>query len=183
MKKYKTCPPEETIVRIKKILQNNGLETTALCSDNHFSSCRITLTTNGLENLGIGTNGKGRNKEYSLASGYGEFMERLQNRILFENYRFDEVGKRLDFVYAADEEFWNKKQMLKNCSNILKKSYKIDTNKELTEFVNNPQIDESQLVLPFYSVFDNKLIMLPYQLLRLYSDEICLNGRGSKNAL
>ena len=136
------------------------------------------MTTDGLENLGIGTNGKGRNKDYSLASGYGEFMERLQNRILFDNYRFEEIGKQLDFVYAPDEEFWNKKQMLNNCSNILKKSYKIDTNKELTEFVNNPQIDESQLMLPFYSVFDNKLIMLPYQLL-LYA--VGSNGMAAGN--
>lgn len=39
------------------------------------------------DDLDIGTNGKGGSYQYALASGYAEFMERLQNGILFRGYK------------------------------------------------------------------------------------------------
>ena len=80
MKKYKAEAPICTIGKIRKILSDIGilLLEQHLIHDN-FSSCRVTFGNNGLDKLNIGTNGKGRTFEYSLASGYAEFMERLEN--------------------------------------------------------------------------------------------------------
>lgn len=77
MKKYKAEAPICTIGKIRKILSDIGilLLEQHLIHDN-FSSCRVTFGNNGLDKLNIGTNGKGRTFEYSLASGYAEFMER-----------------------------------------------------------------------------------------------------------
>ncbi|MBR0342849.1 MAG: hypothetical protein IJH64_11510 [Oscillospiraceae bacterium] len=78
--KHKECGPEETVSRIRKILDICGIETQVLNERNQFEgafSNRIVL-----KNLGVGTNGKGTTKAYALASGYAEFMERLENESL-----------------------------------------------------------------------------------------------------
>lgn len=41
-----------------------------------------SLGNHDLAKLGIGMNGKGSTFEYALASGYAEFMEKIQNRFL-----------------------------------------------------------------------------------------------------
>ena len=86
MKKYKAEAPICTIGKIRKILSDIGilLLEQHLIHDN-FSSCRVTFGNNGLDKLNIGTNGKGRTFEYSLASGYAEFMERLENHLLLNS--------------------------------------------------------------------------------------------------
>lgn len=82
LKPYKTTSPMETIHRIRQILFENQLfvietsqkrdPTTGVCS------CRIILGDEELRNLSIGSNGKGMNAVYALASAYAELMERLQ---------------------------------------------------------------------------------------------------------
>lgn len=86
MKKYKAFQPETTIANIRTILHDLDL----LLHESHIShrnfySCRVILGNKGLLPLNIGTNGKGRSFEYSLASGYAEFMERLQNQLLLNS--------------------------------------------------------------------------------------------------
>ena len=86
MKKYKAFPPETTIANIRTALHKLGL----LLHESHilhrdFYSCRVILGNKDLLPLNIGTNGKGRSFEYSLASGYAEFMERLQNQLLLNS--------------------------------------------------------------------------------------------------
>lgn len=84
-KYYKDCPPEITIERIKQILRNIGIEIEVLCRINEFGyySARVRVTNNPFNKFNIGTNGKGRNQEFAIASALAEFMERLQNHILF----------------------------------------------------------------------------------------------------
>ena len=84
-KKYKDRSPKETITYIKGLLDKYGIKVT---EEKHhidigdINSCRVYISNPGLEKLRIGTNGKGMNEEYSLASAYGEFMERLANNFL-----------------------------------------------------------------------------------------------------
>ena len=86
MKKYKECPPEQTIDKIKSILAQNNIKVKITKSNNkNFYSCRVDVCNNRLKKLGVGTNGKGMTESYSLASGYAEFMEIFQNKLLFEN--------------------------------------------------------------------------------------------------
>lgn len=86
LKAYKNASPMETVKRIRKILFDNDIfvievsqmkePVTGVCS------CRIILGDEGLRELNIGTNGKGMNARYALASAHAEFMERLQNGAL-----------------------------------------------------------------------------------------------------
>ena len=83
LKPYKSADPMETVHRIRRILFENDIfviesvqkrdPLTGVCS------CRIILGDEGLRELNIGSNGKGMNTRYALASAYAEFMERLQS--------------------------------------------------------------------------------------------------------
>lgn len=72
-----------TVRKIKAILKENGINTVEkwMISDvPHCYSLRVTI-----EGTRIGTNGKGVTEEFALASGYGEFMERLQVGNIWRN--------------------------------------------------------------------------------------------------
>lgn len=93
-KQYKGAKPEETVGRIRKILESSGIR---VREEHHYNaesgipSCNVCIDNDGFEDLFIGTNGKGMTKEYALASGYAEFMERLQNCILIDGLEFPDA--------------------------------------------------------------------------------------------
>lgn len=109
-KYYKDAMPEDTLDRIKSILEQLGVETKEYLLDNQkmSHSCRIVLNNHGLESLNIGTNGKGMSVDLSLASGYAELMERMQNKFLVnEAMRHSSKIKsdiQLKFNFFPDEE-------------------------------------------------------------------------------
>lgn len=104
-KPYKAAHPTETIAAIKAIIEKNQLPVTEtlLGDGDMFCSCRISLGHD--EDTSIGTNGKGMDMQYALASGYAEFMERLQNRVLVYpnpaniNKRFRFFSDERDYSY------------------------------------------------------------------------------------
>lgn len=82
--RLKDNSPLDTIFKIRKILKDIGLFTIEKWNDSGIPglfSVRILIP--GTE---IGTNGKGATELLALASGYGEFMERLQNGLLFSSF-------------------------------------------------------------------------------------------------
>jgi Uncharacterized conserved protein len=94
-KEYKARAPEQTVSIIREILKNNGISIDEQLTNEKsvgVYSCRLTVTNEGLSELNIGTNGKGMTEEYSLASGYAEFMERLQNEWLIDTSRTPRFG-------------------------------------------------------------------------------------------
>ncbi len=96
--------PLDTVEYIRRILKDLDIFTIEHAWVNtvdRFYSVRLTVA--GTE---IGTNGKGVTPEYALASAYGEFMERFQNRILHTNCDFGaDMYSRHDFLYAPDEKY------------------------------------------------------------------------------
>lgn len=76
--KYKDCSPEDTIEKAKKIIADLGIEIeeTFINLDYDTYSVRILGFINGKPFHR--TYGKGTTKEFCLASGYMEFLERLQ---------------------------------------------------------------------------------------------------------
>lgn len=73
--KYKEARPEETVRNIQTILARLGISTVVNWTQpgtEALYSCRVLL-----EGTQQGQNGKGTAPNYALASGYGEFMERL----------------------------------------------------------------------------------------------------------
>lgn len=84
MKTYKECSPEITIAKIESILAQNGISIRIKKSNNgYFNSCRVDIVNQRLKKMGLGTNGKGMNDNYSTASGLAELMERIQNQMIF----------------------------------------------------------------------------------------------------
>ena len=105
MKPYKRRSATETITEIRRILDSLNL----LLKETHFIStdlfsCRVNLANSGLDMLNIGTNGKGSSIEYSLASAYAEFMERLQNHCLLEEHKMLTNKTFGSFSFAPDIE-------------------------------------------------------------------------------
>lgn len=77
----KDCSAKDTISRIQAILDqiNIKLIVSKEVNNEYFHSCRLQI-----DGLPFGTNGKGVTSEYSLASGYAEFMERFQSGFLLD---------------------------------------------------------------------------------------------------
>ena len=117
MKKYKDCSPLETIDRVRNLLYNVGILTKESHQTNGITySCRISIAQDNLDLLDIGTNGKGRSFEYSLASGYAEFMERLQNHVLLNGKDY----ATLDFVSKIPDDSAYLKKLIDNTLNKIK---------------------------------------------------------------
>lgn len=184
MKAYKSATPENTVNNIREILYKCGI----LLKDNHidndtFFSCRISLANSRLSKLNIGTNGKGRNFEFSLASGYAEFMERLQNRLLLtkrkhaqksnledvskDSYyykKLDEENLFIDWIWDKDELTTTFDEVYKVCGSSLHRLYSTKSCEELKEVFEGDISLNKICTIPFYSVSDDKVIYLPIEL-------------------
>jgi len=131
-----------------------------------------------------GTNGKGRTYEYALASGYGEFMERFQNRILLEPSFIHQIhqilhqensslcsalrgiGIRSEFIFDPHERFEKTAIAIKEIkdNDVLLFSNKPEDNKKIENLVLQNLSNADSIMIPFYSVTDDKEIFLPVEL-------------------
>lgn len=115
----KDAKPEDTVARIKKTLDEIGIKTEVFCTGsgkNHYS-LRVIIA--GTE---IGTNGKGTCEINALASGYAEFMERLQTEFLFT---FKKQLASEEKIINQDYFKWLPVDNLKENNLIFKKTEKI----------------------------------------------------------
>ena len=93
---YKDNSPMQTVNKIKSILAEYGIETEEKWRQTNVPYCYAISVVE--KETGFSVNGKGLTPEFTLASGYGEFMERLQLGF---------VGKRAvqkDGAYAINDE-------------------------------------------------------------------------------
>lgn len=174
-KPYKAVDPIKTINNIRNILSGCGI---FLIEDQNFStygfySSRILISNKGLFKLGIGQNGKGLTPEYSLASAYGEFMERLQNYNIFinglsyarsgnknniENELFERIlekGLVLDFVFDPAEKYLSYEELSKRQKNIY------DSIAIHNKLLDSKEKLEKSLFVPFYCVKEMCTEFLP----------------------
>lgn len=91
----KDVAPKTTVSKIEAILDTVGIDVDVNknnIGESYF--CRIFIPSFGIK---TGTNGKGTSEINSLASGYAEFMERLQTQCLFgfknNGYEYDSDEK------------------------------------------------------------------------------------------
>lgn len=94
---YKDARPIDTVKRIKEILKSYDVETEEEWAQSDVPNC-YSLRVN-IAGTKIGTNGKGVTREFALASGYGEFMERLQMGNIWRNKMSFDKG-----ISAADAQ-------------------------------------------------------------------------------
>lgn len=155
-KPYKAALPEHTVMRIQDIISNHKIpvKEIALGDGDLFCSCRITITRD--EDSSIGTNGKGINRLYARASGYAEFMERLQNRVIvYPNPA--SIGAPCRFYPDEKPYEWNHAKAIENINHYVPRVF---PNEGLaTETV-------SGVSLPFYHVNSSQVVDVPYSLIR-----------------
>lgn len=103
LNKFKDEMPLHTIARIRNILHDLGLLTVEHWNNSLEGICSLRVD---IADTGVGQNGKGVTPEYALASAYGEFMERLQSRLMYDETALDpEVLKAGGFYFAPDEKY------------------------------------------------------------------------------
>lgn len=165
----------------------------------NFYSCRLIVSGNNLEELYKGTNGKGLTLQYSLASAYGEFMERLQNDYIFIDNIFhsnifysnsgissnltDILLKKnllLDFRYDPNEKHMAFSNLPEDLRNILHSIAKY--NRCVGKFIS--VYNHKQIFVPFFSVKEKAKKFLPIQLFleKTGSNGMCA-GNTPKEAL
>ena len=155
IKNYKNREPMETVANIKNILNKVGINV-----DEHFyhenvsdvDSCHIKITNKGFERDDIGTNGKGMNKEYCLASAYGEFMERLQNDCLLKGV----------FINTRSFEFFDNEKATPYIQQYAKEVFG-ENEKVSSYFIN---LEDKVRMERYSDVFNNKDTFLPYRFRR-----------------
>lgn len=162
---HKDKSPLETISIIRNILHEIGItvyEYNWTNINDTYYSVRIN------DKNGFGTNGKGITRELALASAYGEFIERVQNNVLYPSHfgLMHETNIKLqDAVIIKGED------LIHSNKNII--SYLFPTKQEeLKTFT-------SISCVPYYNVFENKTELLPEGIIKSFCGS---NGMAAGNS-
>lgn len=179
---YKECSPYETVERLKSILKKMKIETEEiLFNESKIGTNSIRVVFKGTE---LGTNGKGVNKEYCLASAYAELFERYENDYInpFPDLR---NKQNYDFTKKPCEKYMTIEELIKQKEPFLdfyfkKRKILNDSDKEIAFTSINPadRSDGKYLTFPFYDVRSKKVVYLPYTLV---SGHYGSNGMAAGN--
>ncbi|MGA1790676.1 MAG: YcaO-like family protein [bacterium] len=163
---YKALPPEDTIQRIRDIFHQKGIfviESNWYRECAYFASLGLTLS-----DADITSAGKGIDEKYALASSYAEFIERLQNLIIFErNYAGKQPSRKVCFPDGLPLDY---------------QRFKRENHAILEEMFDErelPLIDgmlmnwRDMISYPFYHVSADQMTYLPFDLLML-----CVGSNG-----
>lgn len=186
--KYKDSAPIDTVQKIRNILADLGILTTEHWMNSVEGVFSLRVNVAGTQ---IGTNGKGTTEGYALASAYAEFMERLQNHLLYFPYEISpETLTHGDFAVCSDEMYLSMQDVLESEDEIIKvlipktsdrpaenelagmvaawlKPNDADRRASLTEKWKSlvPPNDKGDfLARPYYSVRQSRLTHVPYQM-------------------
>lgn len=162
---YKDASPEQTIQKIKNILKDIGINTKELLYNNAYlsHSCRIIINNDVLSELNVGTNGKGMTPAYSLASGYAELMERLQNKSLL-NEAIKHAIPSSTFQLFPDE-----KEQTSSKANFISLINTFFPNYQPKRYANKLPEQISWLGVPFANITKKQVEVVPIILLRANS--------------
>ncbi|WP_419675559.1 YcaO-like family protein [Aliarcobacter butzleri] len=167
----KNSPVEESILKMKAVLNDVGCEASFSQEKNPLKNCfSVNLASNEAPNH-IYSNGKGVISQASIASAYGEYIERLQTNNFFIDFHLpnrkyypDEVA----FEFGGD--YLNKE---------LKKIYNPNKDledKDLVDF--NSDYMDKIVALPFINQTNSKKTYIPINIL---SNLFASNGLATGN--
>lgn len=169
--KHKDASPEDTINRIKSIISGVGIETNEIWVDSGIENAYSNHVS--IPNTSFGTNGKGTSREYALASGYAELIERLQTGILKAAVRYDRVADEVGFHYSPDEEIRSAEEIVEQNDSYTRFFYNffsINTTEEKKSFLK--QLPRMEMLprdrfrcLPFVDLFTENIMYIPTDLL------------------
>lgn len=172
--KHKDATPIETIGRIRKILSDIGILTIEVdWKNSHDSYYSVRVITN-IFGYGVGTNGKGITAEYALASAYSEFMERLQNLMLFK--RSFGLMKETKILFP-DSKILSKSEVSKSNKDIHSSITKGKSGDHFFEY------DDEILCHSYYSVNKKKVCFLPDSVLAVTGSNGMCAGNTPQEAI
>lgn len=173
---YKEALPKETLKRIQSILNEIDLMAYPISWNNPFNNV-YSVRIEALEEDGsFGSNGKGRNQIFALASAYAEFLERIQNQLIsgssgFSRTMLTKSRHRTKFHFYPDEISINKDALLSLPKEILDDIFSTksrDKQEEIVEIIyhrlRTNQL-EGLIAVPFYDLQSHKNIYIPHNLL------------------
>ncbi|MBI9053927.1 MAG: YcaO-like family protein [Bacteroidales bacterium] len=175
-KPYKAIMPEETIKWCKTILEDLGLETFEDLYNSHenndmsFWYCRVGFKQ--FPNYSAG--GKGQDKKYALASGYGELIERLQNNLLIP------LAEDRKYSHAPDEKYFSLKEIVANNLEILSSIFQTSNESDLEKSILNIYGDKI-LTLPYFDILADTIHYLPVGITENFINMYNGNCAGNNN--
>lgn len=182
---YKDSSPMKTVEKIKGILAANGISVREQWHDTKVPYC-YSLTVY-VEGTAFSTNGKGLSREFTLASAYGELMERLQLGF---------IGRRAtqkDGVYSMNDSqdiALPVSQLQESNSDWYQKladkfydwnGTKVTVNEILMQYA-----DENQnvQVTPYFNLTDGEVAYIPSQMRKLlYTSNGCAAGNTMEETI
>lgn len=176
---YKVCEPLSTVNRIRGLLEKCGLFTAemycyGLPAD--VACCRVFTGDEDMLSFGVGTNGKGMTMRYALASAYGEFMERLQNGVLFPNRQLKFAPEL--FRFGPDEEKKTVTGIYADCGDIIDEVFHFLPSGNALDILKQAVGEDTLLCAPFADIFKGRIRMMPVELFYHFTGT---NGMSSGN--
>lgn len=204
-KAYKSRPPMATVSHVRFILEQCDMfvqEFHLRYQASGIACCRIWLGDEDVEGLSVGTNGKGMNARYSLASGYAEMMERLENGSLYpmrqrkfaltnrgaaapEAFRGMLAKQKADllFQFTPDERWLTAEELAAESRDIVAEMFGIDE-ASVPAFLRQALEEDTTPCTPFYSVSEKKTRLIPMELLwRVCGSNGMCAGNGPREAI
>lgn len=185
---YKEKDPKNTVAFLKNKLKTMNLQTEEACFNASVigtNSVRVVF-----KGTRIGTNGKGVNKDYCMASAYAELFERFSNNFVNPVPDFRD-NSSYSFRKFPDEQYLNAFDIVKQDNayinryfeNRNKEKLSIEEKSILFESVNVPDKIENNekyyLTVPFFDVRNKKTTYLPYS---LFIHNFGSNGMSAGNS-
>lgn len=162
-RRYKETTPDKTVKRIKEILKKHHVEV----EENWGKKSKVGTYSLRvcIKGTNIGQNGKGMTKEYALASGYAEFLERYQNGMFV--FRPEKESAEYPFVYSADEKKLTIEEIVNQKDSFIEKIYERNQESDDSKLGLMQKIlkgKEEIICLPHYSVKEQKTVYIPHVL-------------------
>lgn len=177
---YKDASPLKTVERIRAILHSYGLETTEKWWESNVPNC-FSLSVN-IKGTSFSTHGKGLTKEFTLASAYGELMERLQlgyigNAETQKNgqlFTADSICRRVSVEELLKERTWYEKMAEKH---LLATGKSFTPEQILAQFVEE---DGKVSAIPLFNLTRNCHTFFPEKIRKAV---YCSNGCAAGNTI
>ncbi len=172
---YKEDTPIGTITKIRNILSRLSILPYERCWYNPYSEIYSVRLECMEEDGGFGTNGKGRNRYYALASAYAEFIERIQNGYVIginsiNRFFLKKIKDQTGFYFYPDEKIISKDEFeclpKEYLNDLFRDISKEDRKKEIEFYFRKLQKNGQSGVIgvPFFDIKNKKITYLPYNL-------------------
>ncbi len=183
---YKERSAEDTTGIIRDILKKHDLLPTETFFSNPFPEVYSVSLELEPEKGKFRTNGKGRSRDYSLASAYAEFMERLQNGLYasFSRTMQCRIKQEFGFYYDPREKFLSEKEFARLPASISDDLVRW-SGKDRKEFVSayydrlRRNDTPGAIAVPFHSSSSREVEYLPLNLLLMTAGS---NGMAAGNS-